>query len=141
MAALKKRRKKFSNSRNASPILDPPSADQKAAAKILKRASSFPARVTTIETEGEEEEPNQRHEQTQSQQESVDTTIEHQITPSTTEESVAGNCTIKISSTEPLLCGPIESLKNDCLNGQQRPLPNLPNIIPIRGHLQQQGWL
>lgn len=140
MAALKKRRKKFSNSRNASPILDTP-AEQKAAAKILKRASSFPTRVATIETGLEEDDPNLRHEQTQSQQESVDTTVEQQITPSTTEESVAGNCTTKISSTEPLLCGPMESLKNDCLNGQQRPLPNLPNIIPIRGHLQQQGWL
>lgn len=85
--------------------------------------------------------PYPRHEQTQSQQDSVDTHLEQQMTPSTTEESVTGNGGAPVSSTEPLLSGPTLARKINEVNGETRPIPQLPNIIPIRGHLQQQGWL
>ncbi|EDS34605.1 transient receptor potential channel [Culex quinquefasciatus] len=52
LAALKRKRKKFSNSRNSSPVLDPPcevatvAANNSASSKVLKRASSVPSRGT-----------------------------------------------------------------------------------------------
>lgn len=62
------------------------------------------------------------------------------MSASTTEESVAP------TSTEPLLNiarGNITTMASSIkfeINGQQA-LPNLPNIIPLQGHLHQQGWL
>lgn len=83
-----------------------------------------------------------RHEQTQSQdrtEESPDQPEPPPLSASTTEESVAP------TSTEPLLnlargnLNMASNIKFE-INGQQT-LPNLPNIIPLQGHLHQQGWL
>jgi hypothetical protein len=63
------------------------------------------------------------------------------MTPSTTEESVAP------TSMEPLLNFAKGSTVVNTnikfeINGQQMStLPNLPGIIPLQGHLHQQGWL
>jgi hypothetical protein len=81
-----------------------------------------------------------RHEQTQSQdQDAQDVSIEPPMTPSTTEESVAP------TSMEPLLNLTKANMNINSnikfeINGQQT-LPNLPGIIPLQGHLHQQGWL
>lgn len=45
---------------------------------------------------------------------------------------------------EPILSGPIELLKPSLQTPQittSQAVPNLPNVIPVRGHLHQQGWL
>lgn len=80
-----------------------------------------------------------RHEQTQSQDQDqqLEPSIEPPMTPSTTEESVAP------TSMEPLLNLTKASMSSTIkfeINGQQT-LPNLPGIIPLQGHLHQQGWL
>jgi hypothetical protein len=82
-----------------------------------------------------------RHEQTQSQDQeaSMEASSEPPMTPSTTEESVAP------TSMEPLLnltkgAMSINSNIKFEINGQHT-LPNLPGIIPLQGHLHQQGWL
>lgn len=107
--------------------------------QTLQRASSVPSRSTVPEKTKPFHQP--RHEQTQSQDQdlSVDTSNEPPLTPSTTEESVAP------TSMEPLLNLTKGNMKLNTnikfeINGQQT-LPNLPGIIPLQGHLHQQGWL
>jgi hypothetical protein len=104
----------------------------------LQRASSVPTRSNVPDKF--ECFPSPRHEQTQSQDQ---VESQGQVTPSisasTTEESVAP------TSMEPLLSLTARGVLNASnikfeLNGQQA-LPNLPNIIPLQGHLHQQGWL
>lgn len=105
----------------------------------MQRASSVPTRSNVPELPVTLQ-PS-RHENTQSQEQSNETPIEvPPLTPSTTEESVA-----PISSMEPLLCvtaGNINAASNIKfeVNGQ-RSIPNLPGVIPLQGHLHQQGWL
>lgn len=108
--------------------------------QTLQRASSVPTRPTSV--------PDKticfnqpRHEQTQSQDQelSAETSTEPPLTPSTTEESVAP------TSMEPLLNLTKGSLNMNSnikfeVNGQHT-LPHLPGIIPLQGHLHQQGWL
>uniref|UniRef100_U5ENB5 Putative transient receptor potential channel n=1 Tax=Corethrella appendiculata TaxID=1370023 RepID=U5ENB5_9DIPT len=172
LAALKRKRKKFSNSRNTSPVLEPPNEVQSvtnstnsSCKKILKRASSVPSRATG--TECTEKVKPQRHEKTQSQQQSVDNQLDTPLTPSTTEESVDNAATIRITSTEPLLKIHQDTNRYSNTNNnqqqqqqqhhhpqqqqqlqpqpqhpqQQNQHPNLPGITPVRGHLHQQGWL
>lgn len=130
---------------------------------ILQRASSVPARAslsTGIESEGM---MNQRATggEKQRQQNSGETQLlepQSTLTSSTTEESVNGQGSGSSSSTtttvphisipmyqEPILCGPVELLKPSSLQPPQitttQAVPNLPNVIPVRGHLHQQGWL
>ncbi|KFB39081.1 AGAP008435-PA-like protein [Anopheles sinensis] len=101
LAALKRKRKKFSNSRNSSPVLEPPcevptvttvvnSTAANASSKVLRRASSVPARGASDEPEVVESVRPARHEATQSQQHSIEQQLEGPapLTPSTTEESV-----------------------------------------------------
>ncbi|XP_058125966.1 transient receptor potential-gamma protein [Anopheles coustani] len=101
LAALKRKRKKFSNSRNSSPVLEPPcevptvtnvvnSTAANASSKVLRRASSVPARGASDEPEVVENVRPARHEATQSQQHSIEQQLEGPapLTPSTTEESV-----------------------------------------------------
>lgn len=103
--------------------------------QTLQRASSVPTRSNVPDKFPQYSTP--RHEQTQSQDQSQD--LPGPISASTTEESVAP------TSMEPLLSltarGALQAsnIKFE-LNGQQA-LPNLPNIIPLQGHLHQQGWL
>lgn len=127
LSILKHKRKIFSTSRNppgeTGSSLD--SKEQKKFKKQLKRASSVPTRAA------EEVQP-AKHEQVQSQQQSVDIQQQGMLTPSTTEESVtpgaAGNDT-NGSSAE---------FKNR--NGLVTVLPNL-GIQPLSGHNVSAGWL
>ena len=107
--------------------------------QTLQRASSVPTRPSVPE---KREVFQPRHEQTQSQDRTEVSQEQPEAPPmsaSTTEESVAP------TSTEPLLnlargnLNMASNIKFE-LNGQQA-LPNLPNIIPLQGHLHQQGWL
>jgi len=110
--------------------------------QTLQRASSVPTR-SKVPDKSHAVQPS-RHEQTQSQDQ--DESMEDErgdmseapMTPSTTEESVAP------TSMEPLLNlsikKPIAANIKFEVNGQQA-LPNLPGIIPLQGHLHQQGWL
>jgi hypothetical protein len=105
----------------------------------LQRASSVPTRSNVPDKFERYASP--RHEQTQSQDqvESQGQEITPSVSASTTEESVAP------TSMEPLLSLTARGALNASnikfeLNGQQA-LPNLPNIIPLQGHLHQQGWL
>uniref|UniRef100_A0AAG5CXK8 Ion transport domain-containing protein n=1 Tax=Anopheles atroparvus TaxID=41427 RepID=A0AAG5CXK8_ANOAO len=105
LAALKRKRKKFSNSRNSSPVLEPPcevpsvtnavnttaaTAAANVSSKVLRRASSVPARGASDEPEVIGCVRPARHEATQSQQHSIEQQLEGPapLTPSTTEESV-----------------------------------------------------
>ncbi|XP_058061235.1 transient receptor potential-gamma protein [Anopheles bellator] len=100
LAALKRKRKKFSNSRNSSPVLEPPSEvpsvtnssakPTNASSKVLRRASSVPTRDACDEPEPSSSVRPGRHEATQSQQHSVEQQLDGPapLTPSTTEESV-----------------------------------------------------
>lgn len=102
----------------------------------MQRASSVPSRSNVPDKIQPYLTP--RHEQTQSQDQSQEQ-LPPQISASTTEESVAP------TSMEPLLSLTARGALNVSnikfeLNGQQA-LPNLPNIIPLQGHLHQQGWL
>lgn len=193
LAALKRRRKKFSNSRHASPITPEASAGGANAANVqttterklssasralLQRASSVPARTSlTIATEttagmaekqgkGTGKGKEKGEPQTSGETQLLD---QHStLTSSTTEESVNGGsssgATVATTTTattavphisipmyqEPILSGPIELLRPS-LHSQShppppqittsQPVPNLPNVIPVRGHLHQQGWL
>ncbi|XP_055683396.1 transient receptor potential-gamma protein isoform X1 [Lutzomyia longipalpis] len=137
LAALKRRRKKFSNSRNASPILEPPiehdGVSKSSSKKLLKRASSVPTR-TTINESMESLPPNGQDAPV------CGDGVSATLTASTTDESVAGHLVIPICPTEPLLAGPMSGAMKMDANGHQQG-QNLPNIIPLRGHLHQQGWL
>ncbi|KAJ9584041.1 hypothetical protein L9F63_021618, partial [Diploptera punctata] len=152
LAALRKRRKKFSASRN-TPLDDsgnplPPKVCclVKGNKKQLQRASSVPTRSSEVVTL-----ISQRHEQLQSQQHSVElsTGPTETLTPSTTEESVAtystgigGGVSVGSSSREPLLASSSgNSAQDKSRNGNVVVLPNLPGIQPVSGHNMSAGWL
>lgn len=108
--------------------------------QTLQRASSVPTR-SNVPEKLQQNFPTPRHEQTQSQDQTDLSQDQNPppISASTTEESVAP------TSMEPLLNLNVRGALNASnikfeLNGQQA-LPNLPNIIPLQGHLHQQGWL
>ncbi|KAL1509123.1 hypothetical protein ABEB36_003912 [Hypothenemus hampei] len=155
LALLKKKRKKFSASRNTSPIIAPSPISIGESKKfistkmpqVLKRASSVPTRVPEVG-----QLVKVRHEKTQSQQESMDlsTNIAETLTPSTTEESVTATIqtSIKDSSREPLLFY-TSSSSNPATGSTQTPdeefkqnnLTKLPpGLIPLSGH-NNAGWL
>lgn len=182
LAALKRRRKKFSNSRHASPIQQEgakASANvqqerklSSASRAILQRASSVPARTSLTTKDilgvGSERDGEKDHEKKQQKQKRQQNSGEVQLlgeqstlTSSTTEESVNGQgsgCSggsagggmpphISIPmypNQDPILSGPIELLRPSLQTPQittSQAVPNLPNVIPVRGHLHQQGWL
>lgn len=90
---LKKKREKFSSSKNISPVTESisvsPESDK---IQALKRVSSYPACPST---ETKELSKPRRHEQTQSQHESVETTSEYTIS--------SNELPLDPSSREPLL--------------------------------------
>ncbi|KAL5280077.1 TRPC1 family protein [Megaselia abdita] len=88
---LKKKRKKFSSSKNISPVTESISISPETD-KALKRVSSYPACPST---ETKEIAKPRRHEQTQSQHESVETTSEYTIS--------SNELPLDPSSREPLL--------------------------------------
>ncbi|XP_044748362.1 transient receptor potential-gamma protein isoform X2 [Coccinella septempunctata] len=159
LALLKKKRKKFSASRNTSPIVPPCSISEstgsvnkkinkslkKPPCKILQRASSVPTRVPEVPSL-------KRLETTQSQQESesVPSSAPPAMTPSTTEESVAtsNNGIPSGMSREPLLYSSSSNqatassqTPEDDYRNQSQSLPKLPGIIPLSGHNNSTGWL
>ena len=166
LAALRKRRKKFSSSRNPNvaesgrdPVTSEACCVAKGSKKQLQRASSVPTRASEAVTLC-----HRRHEQTQSQQHSVELGQNETLTPSTTEESVAtystgvGGCvSVGSCSREPLLTsGSVNSTNNtssqastqqqsqDSQNKSRNGsvvLPNLPGIQPVSGHNMSAGWL
>ncbi|XP_017783884.1 PREDICTED: transient receptor potential-gamma protein-like [Nicrophorus vespilloides] len=188
LALLRKKRKKFSASRNTSPVIAPPQNSVEHAiavcvgksnkktegvyftkrciqsdyiaffqrvrnqrvSQVLKRASSVPTRVPEVL------QIIQKHEQTQSQQESVEIPpVTTTLTPSTTEESVNNGTQNTLiatgtSSREPLLYNSSSSNPTTC--SSQTPedeykgntgssLPKLPGVIPLSGHNGPTGWL
>ncbi|XP_063232007.1 transient receptor potential-gamma protein [Bacillus rossius redtenbacheri] len=150
LAALRRKRKKFSASRsgNASDATPgrpaDPAACCKHSRKHLQRAASVPTRSSETPALA-----SQRHEQTQSQQQSVELSLDaHRdaLTPSTTEESVAafpsgGAGGAVTSSREPLLAQP-SGASGKSRNGSATVLPNLPGIQPVSGHNNPSaGWL
>ncbi|XP_062705319.1 transient receptor potential-gamma protein [Aedes albopictus] len=180
LAALKRKRKKFSNSRNSSPVLEPPcevappvAPLNNSSSKVLKRASSVPSSRSGCDegvvgsaggaiVEGATEDigvplKTPRHEQTQSQHNSMENQLDPPLTPSTTEESVDNASHVRMNSTEPLLriqgrAVTIDELTNpggrsggpSGSSGQTRPQPSsyrIPGVTPVRGHFQSQGWL
>ncbi|CAG9854058.1 unnamed protein product [Phyllotreta striolata] len=157
LALLKKKRKKFSASRNTSPVVPPINPPEHGGYrkvtppnKFLKRAASVPTRAP------EEVRLVSKHEKTQSQQDSMEiaTTAPSNLTPSTTEESVATvGPTIKPSGTsrEPLL---FNSSSSNPTGSSQTPdeeykpahltqsHPKLSGVIPLSGHNgPSPGWL
>ncbi|XP_055644283.1 transient receptor potential-gamma protein isoform X2 [Toxorhynchites rutilus septentrionalis] len=174
LAALKRKRKKFSTSRNTSPVLEPPcevppviNSKSNISSKVLKRASSVPTRVTCDEgvvgcagavnggdsiDEGVVPLKTPRHEQTQSQHNSLENQLDPPLTPSTTEESVDNQAHTRISSTEPLLriqgravtVGELttsDGRTSGHSNDHARSTCRIPGVTPVRGHFQSQGWL
>ena len=168
LAALRKRRKKFSSSRNTNvaegggnTVTPQACCATKGVKKQLQRASSVPTRASEAVTLIS----HRRHEQTQSQQHSVELVQNEPLTPSTTEESVAtystgvgGGISVGSCSREPLLAsGSVNSTHNTSSQAstQQQPqdsqnksrngsvvvLPNLPGIQPVSGHNMSAGWL
>lgn len=168
LAALRKRRKKFSASRNMNmadsgghPIAPQSCCVIKGGKKQLQRASSVPTRASEVVTL-----MSHRHEQTQSQQHSVELGNNETLTPSTTEESVTaystgvgGGVSVGSNSREPLLAtgsmNPAnhnttsqsstqqqqQGSQNKSHNGSVVVLPNLPGIQPVSGHNMSAGWL
>ncbi|XP_048519187.1 transient receptor potential-gamma protein-like, partial [Dendroctonus ponderosae] len=162
LALLKKKRKKFSASRNTSPIVVPNSTISETISKkcmppknipqVLKRASSVPTRVPEVISQ-----PVSRHEKTQSQQGSIEippASSGPTITPSTTEESFTATIPTGLpgangSSREPLLytssssnppTGSTQTPDEECKQTQHI-LPKLPGVIPLSGHNHNTGWL
>ncbi|XP_025831797.1 transient receptor potential-gamma protein [Agrilus planipennis] len=162
LALLKKKRKKFSASRNTSPVVIPPNEaaieqavavcigkNNKKISQVLQRASSVPTRVSEVI-----QFTKAHHEHTQSQQDSVDIPVssagQPTLTPSTTEESVNAAATQTLpratSSREPLLYNSSSSTQatgssqtpEDDYKHNNGPLPKLPGVIPLSGHT---GWL
>jgi transient receptor potential cation channel subfamily C protein 4 len=143
LALLKKKRKKFSASRNTSPIVPAPARAVASVKKppkkvlvdrggvpiqrvtlklqipqVLKRASSVPTRVPEVALLGS------RHDKVQSQQDSVEVpaSAPPTLTPSTTEESVAAvgqGGAVGASSREPLLY--CSSSSNQATGSSQTP--------------------
>jgi transient receptor potential cation channel subfamily C len=169
LAALRKRRKKFSASRNMNmadsggrSMAPQACCSVKGGKKQLQRASSVPTRASEVVTL-----ISHRHEQTQSQQHSVELGNNETLTPSTTEESVTaystgvgGGVSVGGSSTEPLLASGTtnpasrntssshsstqeqqQGSQNKSHNGSVVVLPNLPGIQPLSGHNMSAGWL
>lgn len=161
LAALKRKRKKFSKSRNTSPVLEPsaPSKTESSPNKkviqrksfsdalffamtkllavfrfsfilvncfwigqILKRASSVPSRVEDEKKHGDGE-----------HSKSPESSQHEGLTPSTTDESVKFSAAL----LDPLL-RQTHSLTE---SSSHEPIPHLPNITPVRGHINYQGWL
>lgn len=131
---------------------------------MLKRASSVPSSRSGCDegvvgnaggviVEGATEDASvplktPRHEQTQSQHNSMENQLDPPLTPSTTEESVDNPPHTRISSTEPLLRIQGRAVNIDELTspGGQRPSSQqppyrIPGVTPVRGHFQSQGWL
>lgn len=89
--------------------------------QILKRASSVPSHV-------EDEENLADGEQTKSPESS-----QHEgLTPSTTDESV------KFSTA---LLDPVLRQTHSLTESSSYDVPQLPNVTPVRGHIDYQGWL
>ncbi|XP_044255453.1 transient receptor potential-gamma protein isoform X2 [Tribolium madens] len=149
LALLKKKRKKFSASRNTSPIVPPPrevasvKKPPKKIPQVLKRASSVPTRVPEVI---------QKASRNDNPQDSVEIPISAPptLTPSTTEESVTAVGQNPGASIEPLLC--YSSSSNQATGSSQTPeeefkshnsqsLPKLPGVIPLSGHNGPTGWL
>lgn len=115
--------------------------------QVLKRASSVPTRVPEVV------QIMQRHDQTQSQQDSIEvsTVPRPNLTPSTTEESVANAPQMPVSSREPLLynssssnpaTGSSQTPEDEYKNTNGHNLPKLPpGVIPLGGHNGPSGWL
>ncbi|XP_074026090.1 transient receptor potential cation channel gamma isoform X2 [Leptinotarsa decemlineata] len=154
LALLKKKRKKFSASRNTSPIIPPTNPIELShkkfqPVKALKRASSVPTRVPEMV------QITHRHEKTQSQQDSIElpTTVPSTLTPSTTEESVntVGQPTATSgTSRDPLLFnssssnpanGSLQTPDEEYRHHSSQSLPKLPGVIPLCGHTAPTGWL
>ncbi|XP_025160247.1 transient receptor potential-gamma protein isoform X3 [Harpegnathos saltator] len=153
LAALRKKRKKFSVSRSSTPAMtsstntNPAEASSGAilpiagalvsrvSKKQLQRASSVPTRAADLALQSITP---RRHEVTQSQQPSLDVveiaSISEQqgvvsmapLTPSTTEESVVASGLTSITVKR---------------NGSATQLQRLPGIEPISGHDVSAGWL
>ncbi|XP_055921376.1 transient receptor potential-gamma protein [Eupeodes corollae] len=98
IAALKKKRKKFSSSKNISPVTESVSTTTSESLndKALKRVSSYPA--TTGEAPREAAKP-RRHEQTQSQHDSVETSSDFTLS----NEIPMDPSTTSVNSREPLI--------------------------------------
>ncbi|XP_012217275.1 transient receptor potential-gamma protein isoform X3 [Linepithema humile] len=153
LAALRKKRKKFSASRSSTPAMtgstntNPPesSAVQSVTTLLASRVYSKKQlqRASSVPTRGPELTPqssimSRRHEVTQSQQPSLDVveiaSISEQrgvvsavpLTPSTTEESVVASGSTSITVKR---------------NGSATQLQHLPGIEPISGHDVSTGWL
>ncbi|KAJ8982358.1 hypothetical protein NQ317_013109 [Molorchus minor] len=156
LALLKKKRKKFSASRNTSPIVPPVNPTENIPKKtghkkfpqVLKRASSVPTRVPEVIPIV------LRHEKTQSQQDSIEvpTAATSTLTPSTTEESVTtiGPNPINGTSREPLMCnssssnpatGSLPTPDDEYKPNTSHSLSKLPGVIPVSGHNGPTGWL
>ncbi|XP_018406450.1 PREDICTED: transient receptor potential-gamma protein [Cyphomyrmex costatus] len=154
LAALRKKRKKFSASRSSTPAMTSSTntnpADSSTTSSV---ATVLPARISSkkqlqrassVPTRGPELTPHssimtsRRHEVTQSQQPSLDVVemaiSEHinvqqgvaPLTPSTTEESVVASGSTSITAKR---------------NGSATQLQRLPGIEPISGHDVSAGWL
>ncbi|XP_072756146.1 transient receptor potential-gamma protein isoform X2 [Anoplolepis gracilipes] len=150
LAALRKKRKKFSSSRSSTPAMTSSTntnptdlsamqsvatvlASRVCSKKQLQRASSVPTRGPEITPQSS---ITSRHEVTQSQQPSSDAiaSISEQqnvvsatpLTPSTTEESVATGVPSKFTARR---------------NGLATTQLRLPGIEPISGHDVSTGWL
>ncbi|CAH0560164.1 unnamed protein product [Brassicogethes aeneus] len=166
LALLKRKRKKFSASRNASPGLpgaqqpEGGSAKSKAVNKklpqVLKRASSVPTRVPEVApVPSHHERPSKKPPDASATRATPGN--RRTLTPSTTEESVVAveinHLPSGSSSKEPLLYNSSSSTNQ---NGSQTPedekevpgsagtsyeLPKLPGIIPLTGHNGPSGWL
>ncbi|XP_030745679.1 transient receptor potential-gamma protein [Sitophilus oryzae] len=163
LALLKKKRKKFSASRNTSPVVVPPSSISETISKklilskkfpqVLKRASSVPTRVPEIN-----QLPVSRHEKAQSQQDSIEIAPASRpaLISSTTEESVthtlrgSANANPNDSFKEPLIY--TSSSSNPATGSTQTPdeefkttgqpsLPKLPGVIPLMSGQNNAGWL
>ncbi|XP_066245604.1 transient receptor potential-gamma protein [Euwallacea similis] len=157
LALLKKKRKKFSASRNTSPVVAPTSSISESLTKkivpvkkmplALKRASSVPTRIPACNLP-----PVSRHDITQSQQDSVEVPPAGRpvLSSSNTADSVTAT-TIPAendSSREPLLhtssssnpaTGSTQTPDEEFKNGSQL-LTKLPGVIPLGGH-NNAGWL
>ncbi|XP_036147207.1 transient receptor potential-gamma protein isoform X2 [Monomorium pharaonis] len=155
LAALRKKRKKFSASRSSTPAMTSStntnpadssttssiatvlSARKISSKKLLQRASSVPTRGPEL-TPQSSIASSRRHEATQSQQPSLDVVemvINERVnaqqgvvplTPSTTEESVVASGSTSITAKR---------------NGSAAQLQHLPGIEPISGHDVSAGWL
>ncbi|XP_025072962.1 transient receptor potential-gamma protein [Pogonomyrmex barbatus] len=155
LAALRKKRKKFSASRLSTPAMTSSTntnpADSSATSSVatvlacrvyskkqLQRASSVPTRGPEL-TPQSSITLSRRHEVTQSQQPSLDVVeiaiserinaqqgVVVPLTPSTTEESVVASGSTSITAKR---------------NGSATQLQRLPGIEPISGHDVSAGWL